>query len=1021
MLYLDLTEAFYRILRPLVVGGAVDDSLVIYVGARLGLSEDLLQDLHRHLDEMPATAAAGLPAHMQNTIRALHEDTHFHIRGQTDTCRTELGSRPGDSFADVIFSYLWGRILHRLQGQLHELGLGEQINEEHRLRLPSTPVSMPQPQQGFLGPTWMDDTCVCVSDSCHERLERKITHASGLLLSLCESHGLTPNLQPGKSEVLLVFQGRGARKMRIRYFGPNSDKTLLLVGEMGTKKIRVVNQYSHLGCLIHHRPDNRREARRRVGIAQQAFNHHRRLLFSNPVLSMTRRKELFCTLIMSKFCYGTESWTLSERQTKTYIHNALIRLFRRLSHGSYNQHLQDDDVLTATGLNSPTEILRLARLRYIGTLHRCSDLVPWGLLNADEEWTTLVQDDLLWMWSQLHGTCSLPDPQSDLTPWVSIWQHHASYWKRLVKRAGLHACFQRRNHHRVLAFHRRFIQLFKEHPATHEAFDDIGIAPAWEKGDDELPHACMCCRLVFKSKGGLGAHMFKVHHIVAKVRILCDQTQCSSCLREYHTMAKLKAHLQRSGPCRHRLWGRRRYFHPAQGSGSNADAHLHQQQDLLPPLQAAGPHLPDGRLEDIPEYDLELAEKIYMALLERAERCDIAEIIKEVVYAYPVSWQTCRASLHYLIGELTIEDIQMLAITHKDIKMVLRELLASEEWSFLLDTNAHSRTVARPFDQEAIDQKCIAAAESGTSREPFWTCPRPMLRERYIIHAFSGRRRPGDFQYFLDQMQSQHDATTIHTVSVDLMTDPIWGDISRPEVRSFWLTAVRDRFVIGALAGPPCETWSQARGKVMSPPAERPTRPSPRVLRDLLTLWGRAAIAIRELQQLDTGNLLLLFTVELLIMLAYTGGIGCMEHPAPPDDPTKASIWRLPIICYLMTWPEFAFLTLSQGLWGAPSMKPTGLLLLNAPEMLRELRSWQIAKDVPHQTAIGLTSDGFWATSFLKEYPPALCAGLAGGFHKSLQGHPVDDSFEVSSEFQGNAQRMTVREYGQCAGPDFAP
>ena len=107
-------------------------------------------------------------------------------------------------------------------------------------------------------------------------------------------------------------------------------------------------------------------------------------------------------------------------------------------------------------------------------------------------------------------------------------------------------------------------------------------------------------------------------------------------------------------------------------------------------------------------------------------------------------------------------------------------------------------------------------------------------------------------------------------------------------------------------------------------------------------------------------------------MLAYAGGIGCLEHPAPPEDPTKASIWRLPIIIYLMTWPEFAFLTLSQGLWGAPSMKPTGLLLLNAPEMLRELRSWQIAKDVPHQTAIGLTSDGFWATSFLKEYPQ-LC------------------------------------------------
>ena len=777
----------------------------------------------------------------------------------------------------------------------------------------------------------MDDTCVCVSDPCHERLERKIMQATGILLGLCESHGLTPNLQPGKSEVLLVFQGKGARKMRVRYFGPNSDHTLLLMGEMGVKKIRVVNQYSHLGCLVHHRPDNRREARRRVGIAQQAFNQHRRLLFSNPALSMRRRTELFSTLILSKFSFGTESWILSERQTKTYVHNALMRLFRRLMPGSYNQHLQDEDILTETGLNSPTEVLRLARLRYIGTLYRCQDLVPWGLLNADEAWTTLIQDDLSWMWSQLRETCRLPDPLSDLAPWTSIWQHHASYWKRLVKRAGLHACFQRRNHQRVLGFHRRFICLFREHPATQDVFEDIGTTPAWEKGEEDFPQACMCCRMVFKSKGGLGAHMFKVHHLVAKVRLLCDQTQCSSCLREYHTMAKLKAHLQRAGHCRHRLWGRRRYFIPAQGSGSNVDFQLHQQQDVLPPLQAAGPQLPDGRLEDIPDYDLDLAEKIYLALLEREERSDVTAIIKEVVYAHPVTWQTCRASLHYLIGELTIEDIQALAIMHKDIKTVLRELLASNEWGFLHDSCAHSRAAERPIGQDVIDQACNEAAESAPMRAPFWPAPRPMLRERYIIHAFSGRRRPGDFQYFLDQMQSQHDATTIHTISVDLMTDPVWGDIAQSTVRSFWLTAVRDRFVIGALAGPPCETWSQARGKWVPAPADRPQRAAPRVLRDLLTLWGRAALAIKELQQLDTGNLLLLFTVELLIMLAYAGGIGCLEHPAPPEDPTKASIWRLPIIIYLMTWPEFAFLTLSQGLWGAPSMKPTGLLLLNAP------------------------------------------------------------------------------------------
>ena len=78
-----------------------------------------------------------------------------------------------------------------------------------------------------------------------------------------------------------------------------------------------------------------------------------------------------------------------------------------------------------------------------------------------------------------------------------------------------------------------------------------------------------------------------------------------------------------------------------------------------------------------------------------------------------------------------------------------------------------------------------------------------MARERYLIHAFSGRRRMGDFQQFVEAANLRHPTTTIFTISVDLMVDPIWGDVSREEVRAFWIRAVRDRFVVGALAGPP--------------------------------------------------------------------------------------------------------------------------------------------------------------------------------------------------------------------------
>jgi hypothetical protein len=84
MLFIDLTEAFYRILRSLVTGEPADDELIMHVGRRMGLSEDLMKDLYAHLAEPAAIEAAGLPQHMQNTIKALHVDTFFKVRGQGD-------------------------------------------------------------------------------------------------------------------------------------------------------------------------------------------------------------------------------------------------------------------------------------------------------------------------------------------------------------------------------------------------------------------------------------------------------------------------------------------------------------------------------------------------------------------------------------------------------------------------------------------------------------------------------------------------------------------------------------------------------------------------------------------------------------------------------------------------------------------------------------------------------------------------------------------------------------------------
>lgn len=1008
LVFLDLTEAFYRVLRPLAIGGPVEDNTILQMAHRLGLPDDIMHDLWQHLADPHATELARLPPQAQHALRALHSETHFHLRGQEDVCKTKVGSRPGDCFADVVFSYLWARLLHGLQARLHAVGVDNQIPYQETFE--PFEVSEADQTADFIGPTWMDDLCLCVSAEDALSLERKVCLSTSLLLASCRQFAMTPHLKAGKTEILLSLRGRHSHKVKKQYFGPNASRRMGILDEDTTHHVQVVSSYQHLGGLVHHKQDNVAEIRKRIAIAHTTFSQHRRTLLQNPCLSLHRRVELFRSLVLSRLLYGAESWTISTKQFKHYLHSAIIRLYRRLLPASRDQHVTDDEVLCSTGLPSPSELFRACRLRYLCTLFACHDVIPWGLLNADTAWLELMRDDLTWMWRQLRGASSLLDPVDHFESWRYLLRYHRPFWKRLVRRACEHASLQRSNHHMVMAAHHRILEQLIE--SGHLSPEVLRPTPA------ALPvghlYGCMACQKSFTSRGGEGAHMFKVHGIRNKVRQFFNTTTCPACLREYFTHGKVKNHLLHSERCRRILIGRGHRVEPVGGWGSRQDRELAAAHDsLLPPMQSEGPMLPTVLGEEI-LHDLILGEDIYQALAERGdlpEQMTIEQIIRKVIQDRTVSWSTCSATLSYLLEHITHEDAETIGLAYQDVVATLQYLNTGDAWCFL--GAVHGRETA----YDAIDQlHSILAQESEVQRQaPLYSGPpKAFGRHRYVLHAFSGRRRVGDLQYFLDRASATEENFVIHTISLDLVVDACWGDVSRIETRRFWLQGIREGYVTSLLAGPPCETWSKARGVTI------PGRRCPRVLRLLEALWGMDSLSLRELRQLGVGNLLLLFTVEALVHLALAGGHGILEHPAMPDEEEKASIWRLPLISTLLTWPDFRIVRLAQGLWGAASPKPTMLLALNMPELEHHLRAWQTARDLPRGASIGVDASGHWATTKLKEYPPALCSGLCSAFLGVQRTHDTDPTLVIGQEFISRSLALEISDYGDVIGKDYA-
>ena len=258
LLFLDLTEAFYRILRELSMGGTPTDELLSYVFRKLQLPADSMHQLHAVLDNGTALEHAGLSATARNCFRAIHSNTHFWLAEQKDVVETSLGTRPGDSFADVIFGFTWSMVLKRLQAFLIDHELIAQIPTMQRppFFAPATTDSVTKP---FLGPTWMDDLCLCVQHHTAQGLESTIGPAISYLLDLCEQHLMSPNLSRGKTALLLSFHGPGSRKMKVKHYGPQTAGTFTVICERQTQTISLVKEYRHLGGVLHHTSDQARE------------------------------------------------------------------------------------------------------------------------------------------------------------------------------------------------------------------------------------------------------------------------------------------------------------------------------------------------------------------------------------------------------------------------------------------------------------------------------------------------------------------------------------------------------------------------------------------------------------------------------------------------------------------------------------------------------------------------------------------------------------------------------------------
>eukprot|EP00435_Cladocopium_sp_Y103_P045347 s1596_g13.t1 len=852
LIFLDLTEAFYRVVRPLALGGSLSDEDIGLIAARLRLDSDALHLFHEQLSQPSAIHQAGASPHVQRFMQALHSDTWFRVGFEGPLIRTTLGSRPGDSYADVVFGLLWAQLLRQYEAALIQHEILESI-PFCEIPDPYSVTELPVDFCHFLGPTWMDDLSVCIAADSNTAVEQKAGLALSLLLDLCSAAHMEPNLRKGKTEVMFSFRGSQSRAFRRKYYSDGS--TFPVVCENQIAQVSVVTRYMHLGGLLHHRDVDRVEVTRRLAIAHQAFTAHRRLVFHNLNIAWSKRKEIFGSLILSKLTYGLESWTLQSQTVKMQFYAGVMRLYKRLLRIPHDSHMSDLELLSTAGLPLPDELLRCCRLRYYGTLHNCGQAAQWGLLKEDDFWICLLKDDLHWLWTQVAGTTQL-------------------------------------------------------------------------------------------------------------------------------------------------------------GSGSLVEQQLVAHIDgALPFLQAEGPTMAPTVQRDFDAHSISLFEALYLVLLDLQPDANLLQALQREIRGSPVCWTECRATLLHFCAVFTPDEAEPLAFSHAQVVAAISTLAESDHWSFLqipCARVAQGLDIDLPVWEQWCDELSASPPDSWATLQPL---PRSLCRQKLILHAYAGRRRRGDIEWFIDALAVKHPGFILQVVSVDIIIGSTYGDIGKESTRRFWLGHIEQGHVVAFLAGPPCNAWSRARNHALE------GRRGPRVIRTPSEPWGIASLSLRELQQIGIGTLLLGFAFHCMAALAMRSGTGFLEHPREPEDDELVSIWRLPILRLLLALPNMRLVHLAQGLYGAHSAKPTSLLVLGMPTLEKDLHACRVSKDLPFGLSVGRSEDGQFRTAPLKEYPPAMCYGIALAMCRDLTSSESDETI-LPAVLTRKCAEMRGQFFGTFIGHD---
>ena len=374
IIFLDLTAAYYRLIREAIFAPDVGDAHLCWLLQKLRVDPAQVQEVAGFVRQGALLPTAS--PHFKRALAMMFRHTFFVMDGVRELTATSVGSRPGDAISDTLFALA----VTSLREQLQCSGL------------PAVQV-----------PAWADDLALPVTGPA-DQIEAIVEVAGRTLHQACLRRAMSPNYGDGKTEVLLSLAGTHARKVGHRLF--RTGQGCVPLQTVPPVDLKCVFQYKHLGTLLTAKGRPIKDLRIKLGAACGAANPLAKHVLRRGDVAQGSRVHLLDTLAVSRAKYGVAVWGRLDKQCQQAWAAGVGALYRYTVRPTITEHgpVFPDLAELCRTVRRPLpqdtwRILLLEHLRMLGALGQTA--VVDALLEEAEatphSWLAAAEEAVAWL------------------------------------------------------------------------------------------------------------------------------------------------------------------------------------------------------------------------------------------------------------------------------------------------------------------------------------------------------------------------------------------------------------------------------------------------------------------------------------------------------------------------------------------------------------------------------------------------------------------------------------------------